>query len=313
MKLINALRIFVAILFLISPIEILGEKVPKYTKMNHDKRKLEENENYIIAKYGKETKYNRGKFKNMYRKNVDYIMYKGEMIDPNKQFTIEENGIIQIYPSEDITSLDRFFFSSLLAGDPNSYYIISIDLSHFDSSSINSLYRMFGNCSSLEEINFGNFDTSKVTDMAYMFYGCSNLKSLDLSNFDTSNLQTLNYMFVGCKSLKYLDISNFNFLLMNEYKINSINLVFSNENSLKYINLYNTRIDDNDNKIKSKIIDILENSAIVCQNNDIVTDIEEKTFIYKCCDFNFETSSCDPDNYIKVKYKKDVTYSYGLI
>ena len=62
MKLINGQRIFVAILFLISPIEILGEKVPKYTKMNHAKRKLQENDNYIIARYGKETTYTKNEF-----------------------------------------------------------------------------------------------------------------------------------------------------------------------------------------------------------------------------------------------------------
>ena len=81
MKLINALRIFVAILFLILPIEILGEKIPKYTKMNHAKRKLEENENYIIAKYGTETTYGVGKkkkkFKNDKRQSVHHIKYKG--------------------------------------------------------------------------------------------------------------------------------------------------------------------------------------------------------------------------------------------
>ena len=55
MKLMNNARIFVAILLLISPIDILAEKVSKYTKMNQDKRKLEENANYIIVQYGKQT------------------------------------------------------------------------------------------------------------------------------------------------------------------------------------------------------------------------------------------------------------------
>ena len=116
------------------------------------------------------------------------------------------------------------------------------------------------------------------------------------------------YIFLKCTSLKHLDISNFNALIITE---DNINLIFDYVNSLKYINLYNARINDNDN-IKSKIRDILQDSVTLCKNNDIVANTEEKTFIYECCDYNLETSSCDTNNYIKVKYTKDVTYSYGF-
>ena len=91
MKLINALRIFVAILFLISPIEILGEKVPKYTKMNHAKRKLEENDNYIIVKYGTETIYEVNSFKNQYRQSLHYIKNNGDEVELIQAFRIEAN------------------------------------------------------------------------------------------------------------------------------------------------------------------------------------------------------------------------------
>ena len=90
------------------------------------------------------------------------------------------------------------------------------------------------------------------------------------------------YIFQKCTSLKYLDISNFNALIITEFNINRL---FDYVNSLKYINLYNARINDNDN-IKSKISDILQDFATICQNNDTVTDIEEKTFIYEYCDYN---------------------------
>ena len=109
MKLINALRIVVVILFLILPIEILGEKVPKFTKMNHVKRKLEENDNYIIVKYGNETTYGANKFKNDYRESVEYIKYNGEKVDLTKDFTIKANTTIEIYFSKPITSLNCFF------------------------------------------------------------------------------------------------------------------------------------------------------------------------------------------------------------
>ena len=209
MKLINALRIFVAILFLILPIEILGEKIPKYTKMNHAKRKLEENDNYIIAKYGTTTTIGANEFKNEYRKSVDHIKYKGDKIDPAEQFTIEANTAIEIHFSEPINSLS-YFFSIDYVDDPKAKAITYIDLSHFDSSLVEDTQYMFYECSSLEEIIFNNFDTSKITTMSGMFEECSNLKSLNLSNFDTSNVENMETMFYYCISLEYLDISNFN-------------------------------------------------------------------------------------------------------
>ena len=110
MKLKNALTIFVAILFLISPIEILCEKVPKYTKINHIQRKLEENGNYIMYKYGTNTAYGENSFTKIdSRKQIQYIKYKDEIVDLTKQFTIEANTNIEIYFSEPITSLNSFF------------------------------------------------------------------------------------------------------------------------------------------------------------------------------------------------------------
>ena len=315
MKLINALRIFVAILFLILPMEILGEKVPKYTKMNHANRKLEENDNYIIVKYGTKTTYEAGIFKNPHRQSVDHIKYKGKEIDQTQQFTIEANTNIEIYFSVSVTSLFGFFARY---EDWNAEYITYIDLSHFDSSEVTDTEDMFCTCSSLEEINFNNFNTSKVTGMEGMFEQCSNLKSLDLSNFDTSKVTSMIGMFEECSNLKSLDLSNFDtskvqhsdsmFSGVNLLKyINLYNAQIDSVNLLKYINLYNAQIDN----IKNAILEIIEDSTIICQKDDfkIETDID---YIKACCDYNIETTSCDPDNYIKVKYKKDVTYSYGF-
>ena len=67
MELISILRIFVAILFLISPIDILCEKIPKYTLQNQKLKKLEVNVNYIRVEYGKETTYDANEFKNQFR------------------------------------------------------------------------------------------------------------------------------------------------------------------------------------------------------------------------------------------------------
>ena len=193
MKLINALRIFVAILFLILPIEILGEKVPKYTKMDHVKRKLEENDNYIIAKYGTETTYGADEFKNEYRQNVDHINYKDKEIDQTQQFTIEANTTIEIYFSETIKSLAKFFYDYY---DPNVEYISSIDLTHFDSSSLESLESTFYGCISLESIDLSTFTAPSLTNMAQTFFHCSSLKALDLSKLTSSSITNTNRLWM---------------------------------------------------------------------------------------------------------------------
>ncbi|MBS7409874.1 MAG: BspA family leucine-rich repeat surface protein [Muribaculaceae bacterium] len=111
----------------------------------------------------------------------------------------------------------------------------SIDLSHFDMSSVENTNYMFYNCTSLESVdlsgtnmvkattmegmfknctslksvNFANCNTSNVTRMDGTFYGCSALTTLDLSQLDTSNLEWINDMFYGCSSLTELDMSTF--------------------------------------------------------------------------------------------------------
>ena len=145
MKPIIALRILVAILFLMSPIEILGEKVPKYTKMNHAKRKLEENDldNYIKVKYKKDVTYSHDfsiieydKSENQYRSDIYLINNNNTSYNPNEALTIKENTEIIIGFNSTLKSLAKFFYDYY---DPNVEYISSIDLTHFNSSLIESL------------------------------------------------------------------------------------------------------------------------------------------------------------------------------
>ena len=67
-------------------------------------------------------------------------------------------------------------------------YVISIDFSNFNASSVIYMSYMFRGCNSLESLDLSNFDTSSVITMSYMLYGCNLLESLDLSNFDTSSV-----------------------------------------------------------------------------------------------------------------------------
>ena len=50
-------------------------------------------------------------------------------------------------------------------------YLISVDFSNFDSSSIKSMVGIFYLCESLKSIDFSNFDSSSLLDVGVMFRG----------------------------------------------------------------------------------------------------------------------------------------------
>ena len=175
--LINSLSIFVAIQFLILPIDILCEKVPKYTLLNHAQRKLEENDNYIIIIYRIKITYEANEFTKIEsKKQIQYILYEGKELDLSRKFIIDANTTIKIFFSEPIKSLNSFFSANL---DLKVLSIKLIDLSHFDSSLLENTEYLFAGCYLLEEINFDNFKTSKVTTMSQMLQGCAYLKTLN--------------------------------------------------------------------------------------------------------------------------------------
>lgn len=100
----------------------------------------------------------------------------------------------------------------------NCVNIINIDLSSFDSKSVNNMTRMFYNCEKLAEIKFGNFRTNKVTNMYSLFEECKSLTNLDLSSFDTGKVTSISRIFYGCKKLKTIDMSSFDDDNMDDFK-----------------------------------------------------------------------------------------------
>ena len=110
--------------------------------------------------------------------------------------------------------------------------IVSVDLSKFDSSNLETTSGMFFGCFSLKSIDFSNFDTSKVTDMQSMFFNCSSLQSIDLAKFDTSKVTNMQYMFFNCSSLQSIDLAKFDTL-----KVTNMDYMFQNCTSLQSIDL----------------------------------------------------------------------------
>ena len=57
---------------------------------------------------------------------------------------------------------------------------------------------MFASCMSLESLDLSGWNVSNVEKMFRMFQDCRKLKSLDLSGWDTSNVKDMCYMFYNC-------------------------------------------------------------------------------------------------------------------
>lgn len=114
--------------------------------------------------------------------------------------------------------------------------LVSIDMTHFDSSNATNMSQMFGcgvgkhvnewvkysdvsgkhsfwttykTFSDLTSLDISSLDTSRVRDMSTMFLGLSSLASLDVSGMDTSKVTNMSSMFDECSSLAFLDVSSF--------------------------------------------------------------------------------------------------------
>jgi len=93
----------------------------------------------------------------------------------------EERNTIKLIWSQKVTTCDNMFFGCST--------IDEIDLSNFDTSSVNSMVTMFRICHSLTSINLSNkFTTKNVQNTKSMFYNCTSLSSIDLSNFITTSV-----------------------------------------------------------------------------------------------------------------------------
>ena len=139
---------------------------------------------------------------------------------------VDEINIITLRWNYQVTTCSQMFTSLK--------NIISIDLSNFDTSKVESFYCMFQSCTSLKSINLNNVNTSSAKNMNAMFRNCSGLETLNLSSFDTSKVESMWTMFCDCTSLKSLDLSNF-----ETPELEDTRFMFDSFSSLVLLNLIN--------------------------------------------------------------------------
>ena len=169
-------------------------------------------ENYIIVKYKEKVTYPYGfsiveydKSENKYRKDIYLISKRVKRYKPSETLTIEENEEIKIVFNSTTKSLSKFFYDYY---EPNVIYISSIDLTHFDSSSIGNLESTFSGCISAESIDLSTFTAPFLTNMTQTFFNCSSLKAIDLSKLTSKSITNTYSMFYGCESLLYINMCN---------------------------------------------------------------------------------------------------------
>ena len=115
--------------------------------------------------------------------------------------------------------------------------VLSIDLSHFDTSKVTDMSYMFYYVRSITDLNISSFNTSNVTNMSYMFSLMIELNEIDVSTFDTSNVTDMSWMFYDMKGIIDLDLTGF-----NTSKVVNMKGMFSEMNNLVnlYINTFDT-------------------------------------------------------------------------
>ena len=137
-----------------------------------------ESDNYITLYFNQDTNYGSG-FGNGYRNNIKFINYNNSTHIDSTALNILAGTKLEIHFTSPVTDMSKFFSKD---EDSNMANVVSMDISHFDSSS--------------------------VENMEYLFYNCDALKILDLSNFNMQQVTNAGDMFTGLTSLIYLNASN---------------------------------------------------------------------------------------------------------
>lgn len=74
-----------------------------------------------------------------------------------------------------------------------------IDLSRWNTASLENTSQMFGYCVNIETLDLSTFDTSNLKDASFMVYHCNGLKAIDLSGWKISeNNVNVEHMFQFC-------------------------------------------------------------------------------------------------------------------
>ena len=285
-----------------------------------------ESDNYITLYFNQDCYYENG-FKNDNRNNINFINYDGSTVTDSTELNILAGTTLEMHFTSPVTSMEKFFAQE---NDNNMANVVSIDLSHFDSSSVENMGSMFSGCNLLGNIDLSNFDTTKVINMANMFEGCQSLNSIDLSNFVTTKVENMNSMFAQCMKLKLLNLSNFvtslvvsmdymfyNCTSLSILDISNFNMIqttsavqiLTDLKNLIYINLYNTQDNNFISQSSLNTDNNIEKQFYVCQKNNIITNTKS----IPCCNYDINEDKCIDTTIIPITSIINITKEFEII
>ena len=105
---------------------------------------------------------------NNYLEEINSLVLDDVYLSHNESILISAGSIMEIYFSSPLNTLDHFFDSENI--NIASKYIISIDLTHFDYSNLNSINYLFKGCERLKSVDFPNF--KEISGMEGLFQNC---------------------------------------------------------------------------------------------------------------------------------------------
>ena len=168
---------------------------------------------FIIVYYKQTTEYESGFLINGIdsRNNILFIINENNIYHIDDKLNI--NSSIKLCFKNNVTNLEKFFDASI---DNNAQKIISIDLSHFDSSLVTNIDNLFSDCQELLALDISNFNSKNIKTSSAVFnnnkklkyiklYNITNLNNVDIKELINKNLVVCqNNMILQSENLKYI-------------------------------------------------------------------------------------------------------------
>ena len=194
------------------------------------------NDDYTI-KYIKRSKTDDSEWKNtVILSTTDSAAY------PVKAWFENENGtwIVYYYTEADKIYLNedsKYMFSYFR-------WLITVDLSEFDSTKVRELEYFFWYDDNLQELDFSGFRTPNLVNMKSIIRKSTSIKKIDLSTFDTSKVTNMQDLFEECTSLETVIIDNRDLRWWSSLW-NLGQWIYYNNSNLKYTSAKNWKVPSN--------------------------------------------------------------------
>ena len=231
--------------------QIITNPNARYLCFNYDINNDCECLNNILIYYGKAVNYTYGFRYNEKgeeiesRLGISYIYINDKIYKVDELLNIEENSYVKLCFLNNVTSLEKFFDSSI---DSNTKYINLIDFSNFDSSSLSNMNSIFSGCSGL--VALCNLKVWGIETVTYMFQDTENLKYIKLNDINSESIpETVTEMLnnelnnknvIVCQNQKIITNSNLKYICC-DFDIEKKKCQNNNYIKIKYNNAGNYR------------------------------------------------------------------------